>query len=66
MKDELQVARLESGNLAIESRHNSSLVLPSKKPVFVFLEILSCEGGIQSYVKDILQAHSADEADVFC
>jgi phosphatidyl-myo-inositol dimannoside synthase len=37
--------------------------------VFVFLEILSCEGGIQSYVKDILQAYShletANEADVF-
>lgn len=36
--------------------------------VFVFLEIFSCEGGIQSYVKDILQAYSrleAAQADVF-
>lgn len=36
--------------------------------VFVFLEILSCEGGIQSYVKDILQAYSQLEtanADIF-
>lgn len=36
--------------------------------VFVFLEILSCEGGIQSYVKDILQGYSQLEtanADIF-
>jgi glycosyltransferase involved in cell wall biosynthesis len=36
--------------------------------VFVFLEIFSREGGIQSYVKDILQAYSsleATQADVF-
>lgn len=26
--------------------------------VFVFLEIFSCEGGIQSYVKDVLQAYT--------
>lgn len=25
--------------------------------IFVFLEILSCEGGIQSYVRDIFQAY---------
>jgi hypothetical protein len=25
--------------------------------VFIFLEIFECEGGIQSYVKDILQAY---------
>ena len=38
-----------------------------KKPVFVFLEVFSGEGGIQSYVKDILQAYSdlGSEADVF-
>lgn len=70
MKDELQATKLKSINLAYEPReawHNSSLVLHSsiKKPVFVFLEIFSCEGGIQSYVKDILQAHSAEKADVF-
>ena len=36
--------------------------------VFVFLEVFSCEGGIQSYVKDILQAYSqldSVKADVF-
>lgn len=33
---------------------------PSVRHVFVFLEIFSCEGGIQSYVKDILRAY--DEA----
>ncbi len=36
--------------------------------VFIFLEIFSCEGGIQSYVKDILQAYSQLEtadADIF-
>lgn len=36
--------------------------------VFVFLEIFSCEGGIQSYVKDILHAYSRLEdaqADIF-
>ncbi len=36
--------------------------------VFVFLEIFTCEGGIQSYVKDILQAYAAiggANADVF-
>ena len=36
--------------------------------VFVFLEIFSCEGGIQSYVKGILQAYSqldGVDADVF-
>ncbi len=39
-----------------------------KKHVFVFLEIFSREGGIQSYVKDILQAYTAlpaSQADVF-
>ncbi len=67
MKNELQTARLESTRVTTETQHDSSLVLHSslKKPVFVFLEIFSCEGGIQSYVKDILQAHSAEEADVF-
>ncbi len=49
---------------------NSFLSSPSssfKKPVFVFLEIFSGEGGIQSYVKDILQAYleSGREAEVF-
>ena len=28
-----------------------------KGNIFVFLEILSCEGGIQSYVRDIFQAY---------
>lgn len=39
----------------------------SLKHVFVFLEIFTGEGGIQSYVKDILQAYSSleQEADVF-
>jgi phosphatidyl-myo-inositol dimannoside synthase len=39
-----------------------------KKHVFVFLEIFSREGGIQSYVKDILQAYTAlsdSQASVF-
>lgn len=26
-------------------------------PVFIFLDVFNCEGGIQSYVKDILQAY---------
>lgn len=30
--------------------------------VFLFLEIFACEGGIQSYVKDILQAYLASSA----
>ncbi|AFZ36890.1 glycosyl transferase group 1 [Stanieria cyanosphaera PCC 7437] len=29
-----------------------------KKHVFIFLEIFTCEGGIQSYVKDIFQAYN--------
>ncbi len=68
MKDESQTTRLEATSLAHKPReagHDSFLILPVKKPVFVFLEIFSCEGGIQSYVKDILQAHSAEETDVF-
>lgn len=44
--------------------------LPSQSPyAFVFLEVFSQEGGIQSYVKDILQGYAALEemppADVF-
>lgn len=31
----------------------------SSNNIFVFLEIFSCEGGIQSYVKDILNAYQA-------
>ncbi|NJL02358.1 MAG: glycosyltransferase family 4 protein [Spirulinaceae cyanobacterium SM2_1_0] len=34
--------------------------------IFVFLEIFSREGGIQSYVKDILQAYSARAAQQGC
>lgn len=30
-----------------------------QKHIFVFLEIFSCEGGIQSYVKDILKAYAS-------
>ncbi|MER3433939.1 MAG: glycosyl transferase group 1 [Leptolyngbya sp. ERB_1_1] len=43
------------------------LLMPLTHHVFVFLEIFSCEGGIQSYVKDILQAYSQLDtvADVF-
>ncbi|PSN77363.1 glycosyl transferase group 1, partial [filamentous cyanobacterium CCP4] len=37
--------------------------------VFVFLEIFSCEGGIQSYIKDIFKAYleqpAPAPADVF-
>lgn len=42
------------------------LLMPQNH-VFVFLEIFACEGGIQSYVKDILQAYSQLDAaaDVF-
>ena len=32
-------------------------VVQKKGNIFVFLEILSCEGGIQSYVRDIFQAY---------
>lgn len=37
----------------------SSVRSPLGKPahLFVFLEIFSCEGGIQSYVKDVLRAY---------
>lgn len=37
----------------------SSVRSPLSKPahLFVFLEIFSCEGGIQSYVKDVLRAY---------
>ncbi|MEB3295107.1 MAG: glycosyltransferase family 4 protein [Synechococcales bacterium] len=39
------------------------------KYVFLFLQVFSCEGGIQSYVRAILQAYgqteSVDRADVF-
>lgn len=43
------------------------LFMPQTNHIFVFLEIFSCEGGIQSYVKDILQAYSQldTDADVF-
>jgi phosphatidyl-myo-inositol dimannoside synthase len=45
---------------------NSSV---SRRNIFVFLEIFSCEGGIQSYIKDVLAAygqwHQAPIADVF-
>ncbi|GAP97128.1 glycosyltransferase family 4 protein [Leptolyngbya sp. NIES-2104] len=41
--------------------------MPHTNHVFVFLQVFSCEGGIQSYVKDILQAYSQLDlsADVF-
>ncbi|GAB4542872.1 MAG: hypothetical protein Tsb0014_35980 [Pleurocapsa sp.] len=31
--------------------------MPKAEPVFVFLEIFACEGGIQSYVKDLFEAY---------
>lgn len=38
--------------------------------LFVFIEVFACEGGIQSYVKDIFQAYSTFKEDirgeVFC
>ncbi|MEL6899715.1 MAG: glycosyltransferase family 4 protein [Cyanobacteria bacterium J06606_4] len=43
----------------------------TKKHVFLFLEVFSCEGGIQSYIKDVLRAYehrsatTGDTADVF-
>ncbi|MGV0027381.1 glycosyltransferase family 4 protein [Phormidesmis priestleyi] len=50
-----------------EDQTASSLISSSSKNIFVFLEIFSIEGGIQSYVKDILQAYSSlvGGADVF-
>ncbi len=32
--------------------------------IFVFIEIFACEGGIQSYVKDIFRAYSTLKADI--
>ncbi len=36
---------------------------------FVFIEVFGCEGGIQSYIKDVLKAYMAlntcDTADIF-
>jgi phosphatidylinositol alpha-1,6-mannosyltransferase len=32
--------------------------------VFIFLEIFNCEGGIQSYVKDVLQAYATSTAQL--
>ena len=36
---------------------------------FVFIEVFGCEGGIQSYIKDVLMAYSAlntvETADIF-
>ncbi|MBD2083173.1 glycosyltransferase family 4 protein [Leptolyngbya sp. FACHB-17] len=43
------------------------LLMPQNH-VFVFLEVFSCEGGIQSYVKDILRTYSQIDtlsADIF-
>lgn len=51
-----------------------SLPLPVTSPkspqyIFVFIEVLGCEGGIQSYIKDVLSAYGqldgAPKADVF-
>lgn len=40
-----------------------------QRNIFIFLEIFSCEGGIQSYIKDVLAAYAqwpqAPRADVF-
>lgn len=37
--------------------------------VFVFIEVFGCEGGIQSYIKDVLRAYAAlgagEKADIF-
>lgn len=39
------------------------------KDTFVFIEVFSCEGGIQSYIKDLLTAYAAlntvEKADIF-
>ncbi|MEM9903686.1 MAG: glycosyl transferase group 1, partial [Cyanobacteria bacterium P01_D01_bin.44] len=38
------------------------------RPTFVFIEVFGCEGGIQSYIQDVLNAYShlsLDTADVF-
>ncbi|WP_063624672.1 glycosyltransferase family 4 protein [Leptolyngbya sp. Heron Island J] len=39
------------------------------KDTFVFIEVFSCEGGIQSYIKDVLTAYAAlntvETADIF-
>jgi glycosyltransferase involved in cell wall biosynthesis len=47
----------------------ATMSLGMRPYVFVFLEIFSCEGGIQSYVKDVLTAYqhqpTMPEADVF-
>jgi glycosyltransferase involved in cell wall biosynthesis len=67
---------LEGGDFELPARgcsdsssedQSASSLIPSSKNVFVFLEIFSVEGGIQSYVKDILQAYSSlvGGADVF-
>ena len=59
--------------IVVENFPNSALLfcpnLAMSRIAFVFLEILSCEGGIQSYVRDILGAlpSALDDriADVF-
>jgi phosphatidylinositol alpha-1,6-mannosyltransferase len=51
------------------SSNLQSAALTPSSDCFVFLEVFSCEGGIQSYVKDILRAYGqlpqASSADVF-
>ena len=65
MRNDWQATKLESTAINQLSDRQSHSFLA--RPVFVFLEVFSCEGGIQSYVKDILQAYSdlGSEADVF-
>ena len=52
---------------SLSEDQTASSLIPLGKNVFVFLEIFSIEGGIQSYVKDILRAYSSlvGGADVF-
>ena len=45
-------------NLPIVKNNLTTIVESKVNDVFVFLEIFSQEGGIQSYVKDILQAYT--------
>jgi glycosyltransferase involved in cell wall biosynthesis len=43
------------------------VMLPMSRSAWIFLEVFSCEGGIQSYVRDLLQsiAQAAIPGDVF-
>lgn len=49
--------------MGIEVGEKIDYLEPTVKPVanhiFIFLEVFGCEGGIQSYVKDILQSYTS-------